>query len=88
MSLENWAQDWSSFDKHFESHSTSFQVSDYYFNSYSHLAIHEDMLKDTVRTEAYRNAIFQNNGELFKGKTVLDVGSGTGILSLFAAKLG
>lgn len=45
------------------------------------------MLKDSVRTGAYRNAIL-NNAALFKGKTVLDVGCGTGILSMFAAKAG
>lgn len=45
------------------------------------------MLKDTVRTGAYRNSIL-NNVNLFKGKTVLDVGCGTGILSMFAAKAG
>jgi protein arginine N-methyltransferase 1 len=26
---------------------------DYYFGSYSHFYIHEEMLKDRVRTEAY-----------------------------------
>ena len=45
------------------------------------------MLKDTVRTLSYRDAIYQNK-HLFKDKTVLDVGCGTGILSLFAAKAG
>ncbi len=45
------------------------------------------MLKDEVRTKSYKNAIL-NNKHLFKGKIVLDVGCGTGILSMFAAKAG
>ena len=48
--------------------------------------IHEEMLKDTVRTRSYQNAI-SGVSHLIKGKIVLDVGCGTGILSLFAAQV-
>lgn len=40
-----------------------------------------------MRTKTYQNAIYQNNF-LFKDKVVLDVGAGTGVLSLFCAKGG
>ncbi|RIB22605.1 S-adenosyl-L-methionine-dependent methyltransferase [Gigaspora rosea] len=60
---------------------------DYYFDSYAHFGIHEEMLKDEVRTLSYRSSIYQNR-HLFKDKIVLDVGCGTGILSMFAAKAG
>jgi len=64
------------------------EVDDAYFGSYSKLGIHWEMLRDTHRTESYRDAIFNNADRLFKGKVVLDVGCGTGILSMFAAKAG
>lgn len=35
------------------------------------------MLKDTVRTDAYRDFIY-NNKHIFKDKVVLDIGCGTG----------
>ncbi|KAJ1736192.1 Nuclear SAM-dependent mono-and asymmetric methyltransferase [Coemansia sp. BCRC 34490] len=60
---------------------------DYYFDSYAHFGIHEEMLKDEVRTTSYRDAILKNKA-IFKDKVVLDVGCGTGILSMFAAKAG
>lgn len=45
------------------------------------------MLKDKVRTDAYMNAIERNKAD-FKDKVVLDIGAGTGILSIFAARSG
>eukprot|EP00892_Ulva_mutabilis_P003050 jgi/Ulvmu1/12746/UM095_0051.1 len=60
---------------------------DYYFDSYSHFGIHEEMLKDTVRTRTYQAAIMRNE-HMFSGAVVLDVGCGTGILSMMAAKAG
>lgn len=45
------------------------------------------MLCDRPRQEAYRDAILGNRS-LFAGKTVLDVGAGSGILSIFCALAG
>ncbi|KAK0162858.1 hypothetical protein PV327_006600 [Microctonus hyperodae] len=58
-----------------------------YFNTYSHFAIHHEMLTDRVRTESYRDALLTNSHS-FNGCIMLDVGCGTGILSMFAAKSG
>jgi hypothetical protein len=40
---------------------------DYYFDSYAHFGIHEEMLKDEVRTMTYKNSIYHNR-HLFKDK--------------------
>lgn len=45
------------------------------------------MLEDHKRTGAYYDAVMQNKN-LFRDSVVLDVGTGTGILSLFAALAG
>ncbi|KMQ92808.1 protein arginine n-methyltransferase 3-like protein [Lasius niger] len=62
-------------------------VDEGYFNTYSHFAIHHEMLTDKVRTESYRDALLTNSNR-FHNCIMLDVGCGTGILSMFAAKSG
>ncbi|CBY20181.1 unnamed protein product [Oikopleura dioica] len=63
------------------------RLNDGYFDSYADYGIHAEMLQDKARTEAYRNVILKNP-HLFKDKVVVDVGCGTGILSMFAAQAG
>lgn len=78
-----------------------------YFDSYSSLDIHREMVLDSSRTRAYRDFVLGNRGrikavnvfflfecrwvnflDLFKNKIVLDVGCGSGILSMFCAQAG
>ncbi|TKS87940.1 Protein arginine N-methyltransferase 6 [Collichthys lucidus] len=58
-----------------------------YFDSYTDVTIHEEMIADHVRTNTYRMAILRNS-ESIRGKVVLDVGAGTGVLSIFCAQAG
>jgi protein arginine N-methyltransferase 1 len=83
---DNWFSD-EEFFKSLPGHSDMENKKDYYFNSYSSYYIHEQMLKDRTRTGTYQDAILKNP-DIFKDKIVLDIGSGTGILSIFAAKAG
>lgn len=63
-------------------------MDDAYFQSYGHFGIHGEMITDRVRTESYRNFILSNAKIYFKDKVVLDIGAGSGILSMFAAEAG
>jgi SAM-dependent methyltransferase len=52
---------------------------------YAEFEVHRTMIRDRVRTEAFRRAI---NSVVRRGDIVLDVGAGSGILSVFAARAG
>ena len=58
-----------------------------YFQAYNDLEVHRLMLCDSPRTQSYKDAILKNE-HYFKDKIVMDVGAGSGILSLFAWKAG
>lgn len=56
-----------------------------YFGSYGTFEMQKSMLLDERRNRAFRLAI---EGVMSDDKVVLDVGCGTGLLSLFAARAG
>ncbi len=58
-----------------------------FFAQYEHPEMHRQMIMDTARTDAYKLAIENVPGGL-AGKTVVDFGCGSGVLSLFALKAG
>eukprot|EP00532_Pseudo-nitzschia_australis_P012483 CAMPEP_0168226402 /NCGR_PEP_ID=MMETSP0140_2-20121125/13380_1 /TAXON_ID=44445 /ORGANISM="Pseudo-nitzschia australis, Strain 10249 10 AB" /LENGTH=425 /DNA_ID=CAMNT_0008157459 /DNA_START=234 /DNA_END=1511 /DNA_ORIENTATION=- len=58
-----------------------------YFCSYAQLYHQKQMLADHNRMAAYHSAIL-GNPDVFKDKVVMDVGTGSGILSVWAAQAG
>ena len=63
-------------------------MSEIYYSNYSNLDLQIQMLSDNNRTNAYYETIVKKNPNDFKNKIILDVGGGTGILSMFAALAG
>lgn len=52
---------------------------------YAEFEVHRSMIRDEVRTDSFRRAV---NAAVRPGDVVLDVGAGSGILSVFAAQAG
>jgi histone-arginine methyltransferase CARM1 len=57
-----------------------------YFHYYGQLLHQQNMLQDYVRTGTYYAAVMENHSD-FAGRVVVDVGAGSGILSMFAAQV-
>ena len=58
-----------------------------FFCYYASLVHQQNMLQDLVRTGAYHGAIMANAAD-FRGKVVVDVGTGSGVLAYFAVRAG
>lgn len=58
-----------------------------YFQKYDTVDVHHKITQDTVLTEKCMTAIKYNRGRI-EGKVVMDVGCGTGILSILCAEAG
>jgi len=58
-----------------------------YFCSYAQLYHQKQMLQDHNRMAAYHSAILGNQ-EVFRDKVVMDIGTGSGILAVWAAQAG
>eukprot|EP00245_Coleochaete_scutata_P002345 TRINITY_DN13075_c0_g1_i1.p1 TRINITY_DN13075_c0_g1~~TRINITY_DN13075_c0_g1_i1.p1 ORF type:complete len:545 (-),score=104.08 TRINITY_DN13075_c0_g1_i1:696-2330(-) len=76
------AEETSKFEKKIEAASAKM-----YFHYYGQLLHQQNMLQDYVRTGTYYAAVIENKVD-FEGRIVVDVGAGSGILSLFAAQAG
>lgn len=62
-------------------------LSDPFTQYYGQLLHQGNMLQDYIRTGTYQRAFMENASD-FEGKVVLDCGTGTGILAMFAVQAG
>jgi type I protein arginine methyltransferase len=60
------------------------EIDELYFEGYSNPKIHLEMVEDSERMKYFQRAI----QAACQGKTVLDIGAGTGVLSIMAAQSG
>ena len=67
---------------------SEYKVTNEYLDEYAQLFDHMTMLWDHRRMEAYHSAIMRNAENDFRDKVVLDVGTGTGVLAVWAAQAG
>lgn len=72
--------------QHQEDYDADVSVDDQYYDSYADLNVHLLMLQDKPRMQFYRSVLTDPN--VVMGKVVVDVGSGTGVLSCWAALSG
>ena len=73
----------------FEPSNEAAKTSDFanYFCSYAQIYHQKQMLADHNRMAAYHSSVIGNR-DVFEGKVVMDVGSGSGILAVWAAMAG
>ena len=60
--------------------------SDFYTSQRSHLSIHEYLLHDTPVVNKFKEILA--NPQIIEGKTILEIGAGTGLFSMIAAREG
>ncbi|KPA77751.1 arginine N-methyltransferase type I (PRMT6) [Leptomonas pyrrhocoris] len=72
--------------QHQEDYASDASKDEQYFEGYADLGVHKVMLKDRPRMDFYKGILTDKN--IVEGKLVVDVGSGSGILSCWAAQSG
>ncbi|KAG5482280.1 hypothetical protein LSCM4_05533 [Leishmania orientalis] len=72
--------------QHHEDYASDASKDEQYFESYADLSVHKVMLRDGPRMHFYKTLLTDRS--VVEGKVVVDVGSGSGILSCWAAQSG